>query len=79
MLSDDVILFFCNVDCDRPALKYLNKYVRKEVSPTWHDLGTLNYWSQKMKEKLIEIQSNNQVDVNECCKQMFQLWLQKCR
>ena len=29
------------------------------------------------EEKLNEIQSNNQMDVNERCKQMFQLWLQK--
>ena len=29
------------------------------------------------EEKLTEIQSNNQRDANECCKQMFQLWLQK--
>ena len=61
---------------DRPALKLLNKHVRKDVSTKWHDLG-LELLEQEDEEKLNEIKSNNPSDVGECCKEMFQLWLRK--
>jgi len=32
----------------------------------------------KDEGKLKEIQRNHPQDVGECCKQMFQLWLDKC-
>ena len=41
--------------CDRPALKLLNKYVRKDASLKWHDLG-LELLEQKDKEELNQIQ-----------------------
>ena len=62
---------------DRPALKLLNKHVRKGVSSKWHDLG-LELLEQEDEETLNEIKINNPSDVRECCKQMFQLWLSKC-
>ena len=62
---------------DRPALKLLNKHVRKEVSSKWHDLG-LELLEQEDEERLNEIESNNPNDVGKCCKEMFQLWLRKC-
>ena len=62
---------------DRPALKLLNKYVRKGVSSKWHDLG-LELLEQEDEEKLNEIESSNPNDVSKCCKDMFQLWLRKC-
>ena len=62
---------------DRPALKLLNKHVRKGVSSKWHDLG-LELLEQEDEEKLNEIKINNPSDVGECCKEMFQLWLRKC-
>ena len=62
---------------NRPALKLLNKHVRKEVSSKWHDLG-LELLEQEDEEKLNEIKKNNPSDVSECCKEMFQLWLRKC-
>ena len=34
-----MFLYCCNVGCDRPALKFLNKYVKEEASTRWHDLG----------------------------------------
>ena len=34
-------------------------------------IWALNYWSKKMRKY-------NPNDVSECCKQMFQLWLDKC-
>ena len=63
--------------CDRPALKHLNKYVRKGVSVKWHDLG-LELLEQEDEEMLYEIKTNHSNDVSECCKEMFRLWLRKC-
>ena len=62
---------------DRPALKLLNKHVRKGVSSKWHDLG-LELLEQEDEERLNEIECNNPNDVSKCCKEMFQLWLRKC-
>ena len=58
--------------CDRPALKLLNKHVRKHVSSKWHDLG-LELLEQEDEETLNQIKNDNPKDVNECCKEMFQL------
>ena len=63
--------------CDRPALKLLNKHVRKEVSSKWYDLG-LELLEQEDEEKLNEIETNNPKDAGQCCKEMFRLWLRKC-
>ena len=63
--------------CDRPALKLLNRHVRKHISSKWHDLG-LELLEQEDEETLNQIKSNNPNDVGECCKEMFQLWLRKC-
>ena len=62
---------------DRPALKLLNKHVVKQISSKWHDLG-LELLEQEDEETLNQIKSDNPKDVNECCKEMFQLWLRKC-
>ena len=62
---------------DRPALKLLNRHVRKDVSSKWHDLG-LELLEQEDEERLNDIKKNNPSDVSECCKEMFQLWLRKC-
>ena len=61
---------------DRPALKLLNKHVRKDASSKWHDLG-LELLEQEDEERLNEIEANNPNDVSKCCKEMFQLWLRK--
>ena len=67
---------FVTIGCDRPALKYLNKYVRNEASTKWHDLG-LELLEPKDEGKLNEIQRNCEKDVGECCKKMLQLWLER--
>ena len=64
------------IGCDRPALKYLNKYVRKYVSTEWFDLG-IELLEQEDEEALYEIKANHPNNANECCKEMFQLWLRK--
>ena len=63
--------------CDRPALKLLNKHVRKHISSEWHDLG-LELLEQEDEGTLKQIKSNNSNDASKCCKEMFQLWLDKC-
>ena len=70
-------MYCCNVDCDCPALKFLNKYVKAEASTKWHDLG-LELLEPGDEGKLNQIERNHPQDNGECCKQMFRLWLQKC-
>ena len=62
---------------DRLTLKFLTKHVVKKAAPKWHDLG-LELLEDEYGENLDIIKSNYPNDVSECCKQMFQLWLQKC-
>ena len=65
------------IDLDRPALKYLNKYVKEEACIKWHDLG-LELLEPEDEGKLNEIQYSSHRDVSEHCKQMFWLWLERC-
>ena len=51
--------------------------MRKEVSSKWHDLG-LELLEPEDEGSLNDIKRNNRNDVAECCKEMFQLWLDKC-
>lgn len=59
--------------CDRPALKFLNRHVRHDCSCKWHDLG-LELLEPEFEERLYTIKANNN-EANECCKEMFHLWL----
>ena len=60
----------------RPLLKYLNQHVRKVVGDRWHDLGVELLEVDDVKE-LDTIRSQHSTDINICCTQMFNLWLQK--
>ena len=73
-----ISIFTCHAGCDRPALNLLNKYVIEDVSFKWHNLG-LELLEQEDEETLNVIKMNYANDVNECCKEMFKLWLRKCR
>ena len=61
---------------DRPALRYLNKYVKEKACIKWHDLG-LELLEPEDGGKLNVIQYSSHRDVSERCLQMFQLWLEK--
>ena len=50
--------------------------MRKYVSTKWLDLG-LELLEQEDEEALYEIKSNHNND-SECCREMFQLWLNRC-
>ena len=43
----------------------------------WHDLG-LELLEPEDEGSLNDIKCNNPNDVAKCCKEMFQLWLEKC-
>ena len=66
-----------NTGCDPPALKLLNRHVIKGVSSKWHDLG-LELLEQEDEQKLRKIKIDSPNNASECCKEMFQLWLEKC-
>ena len=62
------------IDCQKPFLKYLNRYVRGSVGSKWHDLG-IELLDLDDDLDRIEAESNN--DLDKCCTKMFQLWLRK--
>ena len=74
------VIFNCSIliiiGCDRPALKHLNKYVRDDASTKWHDLG-LELLEPEDEGELNQIRINHPLDNGECCKQMFELWLER--
>ena len=75
MMRAIVTLDFTYTGCDRPALKLLNRHVRKSVSFMWYDLG-LELLEQEDEDDLDEIKKNHD-NSSECCREMFQLWLRK--
>ena len=62
---------------DCPAPRYLNRYVKEEACIKWYDLG-LELLEPEDGGKLNVILHSNHRDLRECCRQMFQLWLQNC-
>ena len=69
------IAFIC-VGQQRPALKFLNRYVRDEVGKKWYDLGIELLDSNDVGE-LDTIEAEHSSDLNKCCTKMFGLWLTK--
>ena len=62
------------VGTDRPALKYLNKYVRADIATKWHDIG-VELLDIDDEPKLNAIKNNYPKDVDTCTAEMLQLWL----
>ena len=60
----------------KPSLKYLNRHVRGSVGSKWHDLG-IELLDPRDVEELNRIRAQYPQNLNECCKEMFQLWLDK--
>ena len=69
-------LIYIFVGHHRPSLKYLNRYVRGSVGSKWHDLG-IELLDPDDVEELDNIKAQYPLDLSECCKAMFQLWLRK--
>ena len=60
----------------KPSLRFLNRYVRGEVSLKWHDLGTELLDSDDIGA-LNTIEADHPSDHDTCCVKMFRLWLRK--
>ena len=62
------------IGTDRPALKYLNKYVKADIAPKWHDIG-VELLDVEDEPVLNAIKNNHPGDVDKCTAEMLQLWL----
>ena len=62
------------IGTDRPALKYLNKYVKADIATEWHDIG-VELLDVEEEPVLNAIKNNHPGDVNKCTAEMLQLWL----
>ena len=64
------------VGTDRPALKYLNRYVRANIVTKWHDVG-VELLDVEDEPVLNAIKVNSSGDVDKCAEEMLQLWLER--
>ena len=64
------------VGTDRPALKYLNRYVRPDITTKWHDVG-IELLDVEDEPTLDAIQANYSGDVDKCTAEMLRLWLKR--
>ena len=63
-----------HLGADRPALKYLNKYVKANIAPYWYDIGVaLLDPGDEMVLDTINI--NHPGNSDKCAAEMFRLWL----
>ena len=67
---------FFVVGTDRPALKYLNRHVRLDITTKWHDVG-VELLDVEDEPKLKAIKANSSGDVDKCTAEMLQLWLER--
>ena len=61
---------------DRPALKYLNKFVKKYITSQWHDIG-IDLLDVEDESELKTIRINNPGNALKCTTEMLDLWLEK--
>ena len=61
------------IGANKPTIRSLMKY-RDDIAPHWHDLGT--ELLQEYAHKLNVIQANHPNNVQKCCGEMFQCWLE---
>ena len=66
-------MHFCLQGTDRPALKFLYRYVRPEISDKWHDIG-VELLDIEDEVVLKTIKTNNPGDADQCTAEMLQLW-----
>ena len=75
-----VMYHFINIICfvgyQRPSLRYLNRHVMKPVGSKWYKLG-IDLLESGDVEELNKIRSQYPTDIDTCCIEMFQLWLNK--
>ena len=61
------------IGTDRPALKYLNKYVAHHIVTKWFDIGLELL---EHEERLLVIRADNPNDSLTCVKRMLRSWLE---
>ena len=64
------------IGTDRPALKYLNRHVRANITGKWHDIG-VELFDVKGEPVLNTIRINNPGNADQCTAEMLQLWLDR--
>jgi len=69
-------LHFNFVAQQHPSLKYLNRYVKKQVGSKWYDLGVELLEADDVAT-LNAIRSEHPSDLSTCCTKMFTIWLDK--
>ena len=63
------------IGTDKPTIKLFNQYIRMRVAPHWRELG-VQLLENEYVEKLNVIEKNHPNDVERCCSEMFNYWLQ---
>ena len=59
---------------ERPAINQLLKVMRRQSLATrWYELGVELLPNNSSSLDVIEV--NHRIDVNTCCRKMFQMWL----
>jgi len=61
------------VGIDRPAMKYLNRHVRSNITKKWYDIG-VELLDVDDEIVLDTIQDNFSGDLERCAGEMLQLW-----
>ena len=56
-------------------MRLLNKFVRDKVAPHWYDFG-IQLLEDECVHKLDVIEKNHPQDVERCCTEVFNYWLQ---
>ena len=69
------MLFFPDIEHDRPALSDLNTHAIHKAAVSWKTLGTVLLHSHDA-EQLKRIEKNYSHDVIQCCRQMLKKWLE---
>ena len=64
------------VGTDRPAMKYLNRYVRADIVHKWYDLG-LELLDVEDEVVLYVIHNNHPGDHDKCAIEMLRSWLER--
>ena len=73
-IHDNVFLYF--IGTDRPALKYLYKHVKTNITAKWYDIG-VELLDDADVPALNTIKTDHPGDSNQCTAEMLGLWLEK--
>ena len=69
-------LYFSYTATDFPALRYLYKHVKAEITTKWFDIG-LELLDVEDEAELKTIKANHPGDADRCTAEMLQLWLDR--